>query len=611
MRIRQLPDHLVNQIAAGEVIERPAAAVKELVENALDAGATQIDVDLRDGGKSLIRVRDNGHGMGADDLGHALNRHATSKLPDDDLVDIRTLGFRGEALPSIAAVSRMVITTRQSEDETGWMIKIEGGIKHPITPAAHPVGTSIDVMDLFYATPARLKFLKSDKAEYAAVKDLFIRLAMAFPNVGFRLTHNGVTTLSLPAPRGDEDSMIQDRLRALLGVEVLENSVSITAQREDLRITGYASHAGYHRATNQFQFLFVNGRPVKDRLILGCVRAAYGDLLPRDRHPIAVLFLSLPPQDVDVNVHPAKSEVRFKDSNFIRGAIVNALRHALLQGGTPTGLPAQSQKAIRAFNTPTFQTTPRGQPYYGGAQALSHFAEMVQEGFSPAPSFGFTPSARVQDQVEVAGNQNIVALAPVQDGVSYPLGAARAQIHETYILAQTKDGIVLIDQHAAHERLVYERLKQQMQNGTVERQILLVPDIIDMDDIRAGIILEKKDVLLSFGLEVDSFGHGTIAIRAVPAILSKNHDLRGVLVDLADLLLAGEEADILQEKLYAVLSKRACHGSIRAGRRLTVEEMNALLRQMEETEKSGYCNHGRPTYITLSLKDIEKLFHRR
>jgi DNA mismatch repair protein MutL len=601
MRIRHLPDYLVNQIAAGEVIERPAAAVKELVENAIDAGATQIDIDIRDGGKSLIRVRDNGHGMGADDLQAALHRHATSKLPDDDLVHIGTLGFRGEAIPSIGAISRMTITTRQQEDDSGWSLRVEGGHQKDLTPAAHPVGTTVEVADLFYATPARLKFLKTDKAEYAAIKEILIRLAMAFPALGFRLTHNGLVTLSLPALTSSNDYVQQDRLAALLGREFIDNSIPLNAQREGLTITGFAGLPSFNKATPQAQFLFVNGRPVKDRLILGCVRAGYSDLLPRDRHPALVLHLTLPPEDVDVNVHPAKAEVRFKDSAFIRGALVTCLKHALAQAGQNTSTTL-STKALSSFRSYTDGAPSFSPPRSTMPVSYGNLAEKMQETYTPF--MGFAPSARTEQAPVVSENT-----AP--ENVSYPLGAARAQLHETYIIAQTQDGVVLIDQHAAHERLVYERLKDQLAKGAVEQQNLLVPDILDLDDIRADAVLAQKDLLLRFGFDIDAFGAGSIAIRSVPSMLSGKGDVKALIKDMADILISGEDPVLIQEKLHGVLSTRACHGSIRAGRRLTVEEMNALLRQMENTERSGHCNHGRPTYVTLSLKDIEKLFHRR
>lgn len=602
MRIRHLPDYLVNQIAAGEVIERPAAAVKELVENAIDAGASQIDVDVRDGGKSLIRVRDNGHGMGQEDLAAALDRHATSKLPEDDLVHIDTLGFRGEAIPSIGAVSRMTITTHQADDDTGWVARVEGGFKKELMPAAHPVGTMVEVADLFYATPARLKFLKTDKAEYAAIKDMLMRLAMAFPMIGFRLTHNGLVTLSLPALAQENDHAQEDRLAALLGKEFIDNSLKLLAQRDDLTITGFAGLPSFNKATAQSQFLFVNGRPVRDRLILGCVRAGYSDLLPRDRHPVLVLNLTLPAEEVDVNVHPAKAEVRFKDSGFIRSALVTCLKHALAQAGQTTSTTL-STKALSSFRSYTdhapFFTNPRtnAPPTYG------NLAEKIQDSY--APHMDFAPSVRAEPLPVWNEGQK----AEVVD--TYPLGAARAQLHETYILAQTQDGVILVDQHAAHERLVYERLKEQMRAGRIEQQTLLVPDILDLDDVRIDALLSQKDMLLRFGFDIDAFGAGSVAIRSVPLMLSGKGDVKALIKDMADIMLSGEDPVFIEEKLHSVLSTRACHGSIRAGRRLTVEEMNALLRQMEQTERSGHCNHGRPTYITLSLKDIEKLFHRR
>lgn len=592
MRIRHLPDYLVNQIAAGEVIERPAAAVKELVENAIDAGANQIEVDLRDGGKSLIRVRDNGSGMTRDELFACIERHATSKLPDDDLVHIRHLGFRGEALPSIGAVSRLSITSKHKDEEIGWALSVEGGKKKDPVPAPHPQGSTVEVKDLFYATPARLKFLKTDKAEYAAVKDMLSRIAMAHPNVTFKLTHNGANSLSLNAT-GER----HDRLAAVLGKDFGDNCVPIEAQREYVSVTGYAGLPSFDKGTAQYQFLFVNGRPVRDRLLLGCIRAAYNDLMSRDRHPIAALYIDVPPEEVDVNVHPAKAEVRFRDSALVRGAIVSALKHALLAGGQTTSSTI-SNFALSSFkpqsnNGPALPFSRSNYPSrgYGGGMAENAAQAYV-------PLMETIPSARAE-------------LQSVPETTSYPLGAPRAQVHENYIIAQTENGMVIVDQHAAHERLVYERFKAQMADGGIATQGLLIPEIIDMSDTRINALLEKSDLFRRLGLEIEAFGQGSIAVRSVPAILGNKIDAKKLVSDIADELEDQDNSILLEEKMNAVLSTMACHGSVRSGRRLSVEEMNALLRQMEETENSGHCNHGRPTYISLSLKDIEKLFHRR
>jgi DNA mismatch repair protein MutL len=606
MPIRQLPDYLVNQIAAGEVIERPAAAVKELVENAIDAGATRIDVDLRDGGKSLIRIRDNGSGMNKDELALAVERHATSKLPDDDLVHIAHLGFRGEALPSIGSVSRLSITSRQADSLEGWTIQIEGGKKTPPTPAPHPQGTTVEVKDLFYATPARLKFLKTDRAEYGAVKDMLSRIAMAFPHITFSLTHNGLNALSLPAEQGDLLDTRRGRLAAILGKDFAANSVPVTAQREDITITGFAGLPSFDKGTAQYQFLFVNGRPVRDRLLLGCVRAAYSDLLTRERHAVVALFLDVPPADVDVNVHPAKAEVRFRDAGLVRGAIISALKHALLDGGqtTSTTIATQALGSFRPQMSPgpalPYSRYSPSSRYSGTHYPSSGLAEKMQDAY--APLIEPMPSARAE--IEPSGSE-------LPDISAYPLGAARAQIHENYIIAQSEDGLVIVDQHAAHERLVYERFKAQLSHGALESQGLLVPEIIDMNDLKVANLLEKQTLFSTLGLEIEAFGQGSIAVRSVPALLSGRVDIHQLVNDIADELEDQEHSQILEERINAILSRMACHGSVRSGRRMNAEEMNALLRQMEQSDKSGYCNHGRPTYISLSLKDIEKLFHRR
>lgn len=601
MRIRHLPDYLVNQIAAGEVIERPAAAVKELVENAIDAGASVIEVDLREGGKSMIRIRDNGSGMSREELSAAIERHATSKLPDDDLVHIRHLGFRGEALPSIGAVSRLFITTKNAQEENGWVLSVEGGKKSAPSPAAHPQGTTVEVRDLFFATPARLKFLKTERAEYGAVKEMLTRIAMANPSVTFKLTHNGAASLSLNGAQGDLEDTRYARLSDVLGKDFKENSVPVSATRDYIQVSGFAGLPSFDKGTAQHQFLFVNGRPVKDRLLLGCVRAAYTDLLSRDRHPVVALYIDVPPEEVDVNVHPAKAEVRFRDAGLVRGAIISALKHALIAGGQTTSTTI-SDFALSSFKPQGAQSAPSlplSRGYYparmGGG--YGNLAEKIEQTY--APLMEAIPSARAE------------MAQPMPETTSYPLGAPRAQLHENYIIAQTDDGIVLIDQHAAHERLVYERFKAQMKDGGVATQGLLVPEIIDMSDVRAAALLEKADFFRSLGLEIEAFGAGSIAVRSVPAILGNRIDAKKLLSDVADEMEEHDNSTLVEEKINAVLSTMACHGSVRSGRRLSIEEMNALLRQMEETENSGHCNHGRPTYVTLSLKDIEKLFHRR
>jgi len=606
MRIRYLPENLINQIAAGEVIERPFAAVKEMVENALDAGATKIAVDLRAGGKSLIVISDNGHGMGRADLIAAVDRHATSKLKGDDLLNIGTLGFRGEALASIGAVSRLKIMTREQGGAEGFEIAVEGGRKSDPAPSAYPAGTQVEVRDLFYATPARLKFLKTDKAEFMAVKDTLLRLAMAFPYVGFRLTHEGKEAMNFPA---DADS--QNRLNAILGKDFGENAMAIAAEREGFTLSGFASLPTYNRGTGLYQYLFVNGRPVRDKLLQGCIRAAYADVLFRDRHPVLALFLEAPAGEVDVNVHPAKAEVRFRDPALVRGLIISALKHAIHAHGTQSATLGHVA-ALEAFRPQLSSPLPfsRGsgapvprsyiQGHLSDSAPARQSYESAYQGFAPS----FAPAARTEPVFEEADISNVYPL-------DYPLGAARAQFHENYIIAQTGDGIVIVDQHAAHERLVYERFKAQLAERGVERQGLLSPEIVDLDGGAAERLLGYAESLAQLGLEIEAFGAGAVAVQAVPALLGAKTDIGGLVRDLADEISEYDRAQGLEERLNALLSRMACHGSVRSGRRMNEAEMNALLRQMEGTPLSGQCNHGRPTFITLSLADIEKLFGRR
>lgn len=609
MRIRHLPDYLVNQIAAGEVVERPAAAVKELTENAIDAGASRIDITLREGGKSLIRVQDNGSGMSREELGAALDRHATSKLPDDDLLHIAHLGFRGEALPSIAAVSRMKIKTCAQSTGDGWEISVEGGQKSEISPASRPGGTDIEVRDLFYATPARLKFLKTERAEFSAVKDVIQRLAMAFPHIGFTLTHNEKASLSLPAEQGDLIERQQRRLAAIMGREFTDSAMTIDAARDNVRLTGFAGLPTINRGTAQFQYFFVNGRPVRDKQLTGALRGAYSDVLARDRHAMAALFIELDPAFVDVNVHPAKAEVRFRDPGLVRGLLVSAIKHALHRHGTRTAstvslqalgaLKAQNQQhRIPSLPLARQPDTPRP---HGTAYAVHGLAENAAYDYEPMDynaAQAAAPSARAEMQGETAEE-------------TYPLGAARAQIHENYIIAQSDDGLVIVDQHAAHERLVYERFKAQLKSSGVEKQGLLTPEIIDLPEEEVERLLAHSEDIARLGLEIEPFGGGAIAVRTTPALLGSKVNIQGLIRDLADEIAENENVSLLEEKLNEVLSTMACHGSVRSGRRMNAEEMNALLRQMENTPHSGQCNHGRPTWVQLKLDDIEKLFGRR
>ena len=630
-QLRRLPDTLVNRIAAGEVIERPAAAVKELVENALDAGAGQIDVLLRDGGRALIAVTDDGCGMEPDQLEVAVERHVTSKLPDDDLVHIRSLGFRGEALPSIGAVARLTLISRPAQAAEAWSLTVEGGRRGQPKPAAHPPGTRVEVRDLFYATPARLKFLKSPRAELQACRDTLMRLAMANPLVGFTLGDGDRTLLRLepaapelvpdPASGLDATSRADDllqarlkRLGALLGKDFAENALALEAEREGFRLTGLIGVPTYNRATAQHQYLFVNGRPVRDRLLLGALRGAFADFLARDRHPVAALFLEAPAEAVDVNVHPAKAEVRFREAGLVRGLIVGACRHALAEAGhrastsvaqaalgafrPQDGPPAASGSAPRSGGgwRPVY-AQPQG-PAYGGSYGAG-LREAASDYHAPLPELEGAPAARNEAVPDAA--------AALPD---YPLGAARAQLHGTYVVAQTQDGIVIVDQHAAHERLVHERMKRQLAEGGVKTQLLLIPEVVELEEPAVERLLARAAELAELGLVFEAFGAGALAVREVPALLGQPN-LQGLLRDLADELSEWDQALSLKERLEEVCGTLACHGSVRAGRQLNADEMNALLRQMEATPHSGQCNHGRPTYVELKLADIEKLFGRR
>jgi DNA mismatch repair protein MutL len=602
MIIRRLPETLVNQIAAGEVVERPSAAIKELVENSIDAGSSRIDIVIREGGASYMSVSDNGRGMSADEMSLALERHATSKLPDDDLVHIASLGFRGEALPSIGAVSRLAMTSRPKSDpsSTAHHITVEGGKKSATSPAAHPFGTTIEIRDLFYATPARLKFLKSIRSESQSVRDVIERLAMAYPDIHFTLTHDDKSILDYPASQGDIATRRLDRLQHVMGRDFANNAIAIDAEREGIRLTGYAGLPTLNRGTNQYQFFFVNGRPVKDRLVIGAVRGAYMDFLAGDRHPMLCLFLDVPPDVVDVNVHPAKTEVRFQDSALIRGLIVGGLKHAITNAGHRASTTVADQ-TLQSFNTAPvswnggYQQTPSNYKYVKGMAGVgytgAHYAH--NDGFLGAES---APAVRAHD-VEIS-LQN------------FPLGAACAQLHETYIVAQTADGFVLVDQHAAHERLVYERMKRSIDAGAIERQPLLLPEVVEMDAAAVDRLLSRKNELEELGLSIDSFGKGAVVVQEVPALLGTKN-IQQLVRNLADDIAAFGQTMALKEKLEAICSTMACHGSVRAGRRLTLDEMNALLRQMEQTPHSGQCNHGRPTYVELKRTDIEKLFGRR
>ncbi len=605
MTLRRLPETLVNRIAAGEVIERPAAAVKELVENAIDAGARHIDVVLEDGGRILISVTDDGCGMTADELELAVERHATSKLPDDDLVDIRTLGFRGEALPSIGAVSRLSIASRAAGVSEAYAILIEGGRKEAPKPAALGNGTRIEVRDLFYATPARLKFLKTPRTEVNHASDAIKRLAMAHPEVAFSLADEDRTRFRYGPAQGDLLTARLDRLSAVMGREFADNAVAVSAERGGIRLGGYAGVPTLNRGNARAQYLFVNGRPVQDRLLVGAVRGAYQDFLARNRHPMVALFLDVPPECVDVNVHPAKAEVRFQDAGLVRGLIVGGLRHALEAAGHKASTTAATA-ALGAFQPGTGAPGGGSMPWRQSSALQRELAEIAAAYQAPASTGVLdafdAPSARVMADI------NSQLLAP--PATNFPLGAARAQVHETYIVAQTDTGIVIVDQHAAHERLVYERMKTALADGGVKRQGLLIPEVVEMDEAAVDRLCERVAEFEELGLAIEKFGPGAVVVREVPALLGQA-DVTGLLRDLADDLEEFGAGLALKERLEDVCSTMACHGSVRAGRRLTSEEMNALLREMEVTPHSGQCNHGRPTYVELNLSDIERLFGRR
>ena len=613
MTLRRLPETLVNRIAAGEVVERPASAVKELVENAIDAGATRIDVAVRDGGQTEIVVTDNGKGMTSDELSLAVERHATSKLPDDDLTTISTLGFRGEALPSIGAVSRMSITSRPKDADGAWVIKVEGGRVGLPEPAAFNQGTRIEVRDLFYATPARLKFLKTARTEQGRINEAMQQLAMAHPEIGFTLKDEKRDILKLPAASGDLFDARLERLSAIMGKDFRDNAFLVDAEREDLHLTGYAGVPTYNRGNAAMQFLFVNGRPIKDRLVLGAVRGAYREFLASDRHPLLALFLDIPPRQVDVNVHPAKTEVRFRDAGMVRGLIVGALRHGLADAGhrASTTVAGAALGAFRSGSLPMGGGSvggAGGNPYAYQPQHPSRaLSEQAQDFYRPlggAPGMDAAPAARME-HVDADG---VVTDGPALD---YPLGVARAQVHKTYVVAQTGDGIVIVDQHAAHERLTQEKIKTAMAaEGGVQRQMLLIPEVVELEEAACDRVLSRAEEFASLGLIIEAFGTGAIAVQEVPALLGETN-VQGLIRDLADDLEEMDTAVALEKRIDDVCATMACHGSVRAGRVLTAHEMNALLREMEATPHSGQCSHGRPTYVELKLADIEKLFGRR
>jgi len=633
MPIRRLPPETVNRIAAGEVVERPASAIKELVDNAIDAGATRIEVEAHGGGLTRILVADDGMGLSAEELPIAIERHATSKLAPDadglwDLLRIHTMGFRGEALPSIGSVARLTISSRAKGASDAHSILVEGGQVSDVAPAAFPGphGARIEVRDLFYATPARLKFMKSERAEALAITEEIKRQAMANESVGFSLDIDGRRVLRLPPEHPGPQGRLA-RLAAVLGRDFQDNALEIDQVRDGVRLSGFAGLPTYNRGNAAHQYLFVNGRPVRDRLLQGALRAAYADFLARDRHPTAALYVTLDTAEVDVNVHPAKAEVRFRDPALVRGLIVGALRHALAGAGhrASTTVAAQALDSIRAQQSPF--------PGYQPGPSPAGFSAWREGGWTPPtqramdlpglsdvsarvePSYGGELAEVVREAyANVAFEDRPITDYPSAsaqfDPVDFPLGAARAQVHETYIVAQTRDGMVIVDQHAAHERLVYERMKGEMAGGGVTRQTLLLPEVVDLDPAEAERVVARADELASLGLVIESFGPGAVLVRETPALLGKT-DAAALVRDIADDLAENGQALALKERLEEVCSTMACHGSVRAGRRLNGAEMNALLREMEATPHSGQCNHGRPTYVELKLADIEKLFGRR
>jgi DNA mismatch repair protein MutL len=597
--IRQLDDAAINRIAAGEVVERPASAVKELVENAIDAGATRIDVAYADGGKTLIRVTDDGCGIPPADLPLAMSRHATSKIDGTDLLNIHSFGFRGEALPSLGAVGRLAITSRAAGHDAS-EITVSGGQMSAVKPAALSAGSIVTLRDLFYATPARLKFMRSDRAEAQAIGDVVKRLAMAEPFVGFTLRdvsdgNEGRVVFRADPEIGDLFDALNGRLARILSRDFTDNALRIQAEHDGLMLTGYAALPTYSRGNALAQYLFVNGRPVRDKMLTGALRAAYRDFLSRDRHPVAALFIECEPKLVDVNVHPAKSEVRFRDPGLARGLIVSALRHALADAGH------------RASSTVANATLGAMQPEPTTARV---YQMDRTPSYRPAPSPGFAEMQNAYSGQVNAPTGEVGTQEPDQKLPQHlPLGAARAQVHENYIIAQTDTGIVIVDQHAAHERLVYEKLKAQSAEHGVASQALLIPEIVELEESDAPHLLEQAADLARFGLVIEPFGPGAIAVRETPAILGPVN-AEALIKDIVDDLIDQGETHTVKSRIDAILSRVACHGSIRSGRRMLGEEMNALLREMEATPHSGQCNHGRPTYVELKLSDIEKLFGR-
>ncbi|MCJ8323574.1 MAG: DNA mismatch repair endonuclease MutL [Rhizobiales bacterium] len=640
--IRKLPDITINRIAAGEVIERPASAVKELVENALDAGATHIDITLLEGGKKLIQVQDDGFGMSADDLMIAIERHATSKLPDDELLTIEHFGFRGEALPSIGAVSEMSISSRQQNADNGHMVQVFGGTIKPIMPAACNKGTLIRVENIFFATPARLKFMKSERAENMAVMDVMKRFAMAHPFVSFSVQTGVGKPVRYVAEQGDQQAALKKRLGTIMGADFRDNALWLDAtrgandaHRPQINLTGYAALPTLNRGNAQMQYLFVNGRPVKDKTLIGAVKAAYMDFLPSGRHPLLALFLTVPPDFVDVNVHPAKAEVRFQDAGYVRGLIIGAIKQAITEArhraanslGEGAVAMFSQQQMTEISNRSTINNSSTGETNdkyiaydtppdvpRGGFDRFKTYSQNQQKTHGGSlPSHVYAPQVQssLGHELETPSADARADAAEINHAVqNLPLGAARAQLHENYIIAQSQTGMFIIDQHAAHERIVYERMKNMFHHAEMERQLLLIPEIVDLNAEEFAIIISAQQELESFGLSFESFGDDSIIVREIPAILSRT-SVQTLIKDIVDDLMELGQDFKVKQKIDHILATMACHGSVRSGRRLNADEMNQLLRDMEATPHSGQCNHGRPTYVELKLSDIEKLFERR
>lgn len=603
MAIRVLPEHMINVIAAGEVIERPASVVKELLENAIDAGASQISIMLENAGKTKIVVNDNGCGISPQDLALAIERHATSKLPGDDLSDVATLGFRGEALPSIGAIAKLTIASRMAGAEAAWQIEVHGGKKSAVHPASLNPGTMVEVGDIFFATPARLKFLKSDATELAHIIDIVNRLALITPKIGFTVQHRERTLLRYAKIQDNllGTDLYQPRVLQVIGQEFISNSLTVAAQREELKLWGFIGLPTYHRSNSQEQYFFVNNRPVRDRQLQAAIRVAYQDVLPHDRYPATVLYLEMPSDQLDVNVHPAKTEVRFRQADRVRSLIISSLRSRLMQNDVKTANTI-GQQAIDYFKPNAAMQNP----------GLA-FAEKA-----PAQQFSWNASRAsfsTQDNTFYPPQDNSPASAPGSSTLSpvepdYFLGRAVAQIHRTYIVAQTQEKVVIVDQHAAHERLIYEKMKNGLQAEGVKRQALLIPEVVNLPQGRAAIFIEKAEELSKLGLTIEPFGVDAVLVREIPALLGKE-DITQTILDLAEQIFENGESWIIQNHLNEICGTLACHSSIRAGRTLSINEMDALLRQMEQTPNSSQCNHGRPTYIELKREDMEKLFGRR